>query len=324
MSRGQPSISFYYFAFHFCRNYTLCDDDILYVNCRKRSNIHVPDRITALPDSLKELILDCLPIEDAVRTSVLSTNWRYTWTVRKQLDFDQDFLSVLGDISGVKYAAIIDKMLLMHHGPLQLVSIQFPSSVSAVMLDLSVWMLNWSRKGIQQLDINARPGFDDGYGLFPLPSWLFQCHSLETIGLICCALNPPADNFGFLNLVTLNLTDVAVSSDSLATLISRCGQLEELYIATHQAFDTYFLTEALIVDAPNLRMLTFLGFTSVAIILKNVPRLADFCLLSSAKLFPPLHLEHPQLYGALHVFDSLRGVENMTFDMSLLKVRHSI
>ncbi|XP_059669074.1 F-box/LRR-repeat protein At3g59200-like [Cornus florida] len=46
------------------------------------------DRISNLPRCLIEHILSSLPLEYAVKTSVLSTKWRYLWTSITNLNFD--------------------------------------------------------------------------------------------------------------------------------------------------------------------------------------------------------------------------------------------
>ncbi|THG14766.1 hypothetical protein TEA_006810 [Camellia sinensis var. sinensis] len=49
------------------------------------------DIITRLPDNVKETILMSLPLQDAVRTSISSRKWRYTWARLPQLVFDDKF-----------------------------------------------------------------------------------------------------------------------------------------------------------------------------------------------------------------------------------------
>ncbi|GMP58356.1 hypothetical protein CsSME_00022053 [Camellia sinensis var. sinensis] len=49
------------------------------------------DIISNLPQSVKETILVCLPIQEAVRTSVLSKKLRYIWTKLPRLIFDDNF-----------------------------------------------------------------------------------------------------------------------------------------------------------------------------------------------------------------------------------------
>ncbi|PWA75192.1 F-box domain, FBD domain, Leucine-rich repeat domain, L domain-like protein [Artemisia annua] len=54
----------------------------------KRQNIRV-DRISELPDPVLHLILTCLhSTKEAVRTSALSTRWRYLWTSAPSIDID--------------------------------------------------------------------------------------------------------------------------------------------------------------------------------------------------------------------------------------------
>ncbi|PWA63562.1 F-box domain, FBD domain, Leucine-rich repeat domain, L domain-like protein [Artemisia annua] len=54
----------------------------------KRPNIGV-DRISELPDPVLHLILTCLhSTKEAVRTSALSTRWRYLWTSAPSIDID--------------------------------------------------------------------------------------------------------------------------------------------------------------------------------------------------------------------------------------------
>ncbi|KAI7728728.1 hypothetical protein M8C21_005302 [Ambrosia artemisiifolia] len=45
------------------------------------------DRITKLPQAIIETILCLLPIEEAARTSILSSEWRYKWTTIPKLVF---------------------------------------------------------------------------------------------------------------------------------------------------------------------------------------------------------------------------------------------
>ncbi|XP_059277621.1 F-box/FBD/LRR-repeat protein At1g13570-like [Lycium ferocissimum] len=47
------------------------------------------DRISRLPCDILEKILGCLPLRDAIRTSVLSKQWSYKWVVRSELAFDK-------------------------------------------------------------------------------------------------------------------------------------------------------------------------------------------------------------------------------------------
>ncbi|XP_060207923.1 F-box/FBD/LRR-repeat protein At1g13570-like isoform X2 [Lycium barbarum] len=47
------------------------------------------DTISNLPSNILDGILGCLPLKDAVKTSILSKDWRYKWVTRQKLDFDE-------------------------------------------------------------------------------------------------------------------------------------------------------------------------------------------------------------------------------------------
>ncbi|KAM0007030.1 putative F-box domain-containing protein [Helianthus debilis subsp. tardiflorus] len=49
---------------------------------------NVDDRLSMLPEDILSRILSLMPTKYAVRTSVLSKRWRYTWTSVTNLDFD--------------------------------------------------------------------------------------------------------------------------------------------------------------------------------------------------------------------------------------------
>lgn len=49
------------------------------------------DRISDVPCNVIDDILKHLHIQDLVRTSILSRNWRYMWISVPQLEFDEKF-----------------------------------------------------------------------------------------------------------------------------------------------------------------------------------------------------------------------------------------
>ncbi|KAF7123086.1 hypothetical protein RHSIM_Rhsim12G0067300 [Rhododendron simsii] len=58
----------------------------------KRMCSSTSDIVSDLPDNILEKILVLMPIRDAVRTSVLSKKWRYTWRTIPELVFDDKSL----------------------------------------------------------------------------------------------------------------------------------------------------------------------------------------------------------------------------------------
>ncbi|PON36446.1 F-box domain containing protein [Parasponia andersonii] len=56
------------------------------------------DRISDLQENVTDKIISLLPIQYAVRTSLLSSKWRYKWTMLPELVFD--FWSLLFSSQG--------------------------------------------------------------------------------------------------------------------------------------------------------------------------------------------------------------------------------
>ena len=53
------------------------------------------DYISNMPDTVIGNILNRLPITEAVSTSILSTNWRFKWTLLTEVIIDEDFFYYL-------------------------------------------------------------------------------------------------------------------------------------------------------------------------------------------------------------------------------------
>ncbi|VFQ95339.1 unnamed protein product [Cuscuta campestris] len=81
---------------------------------RRRFKAAEEDRISQLPDDLKDRILECLDTREAARTALLSTHWNGG---QGRLVFDWDFTKTKSGRGGNKRAAFV-KMLLalnLHH-----------------------------------------------------------------------------------------------------------------------------------------------------------------------------------------------------------------
>ena len=78
------------------------EEESSYDHWTKRSK-HAPileeDRISALPDSIFLSILCFLPINDAIKTGVLSKRWASLWTSLPSLSFDSDSFEYLEDFT---------------------------------------------------------------------------------------------------------------------------------------------------------------------------------------------------------------------------------
>lgn len=88
------------------------DDFVLSIRpkntCSKKTPI---DRISMLPDSLLTHILSFLPIEDAIKTDVLSKSWQYLWTTLPSLLFRLPYPDSVDRIR--EFVTFVDKTLVL-------------------------------------------------------------------------------------------------------------------------------------------------------------------------------------------------------------------
>ncbi|WOG96065.1 hypothetical protein DCAR_0415395 [Daucus carota subsp. sativus] len=102
------------------------------------------DRISELPQNVRETILCFMPIRDAVRTSILSKKWRHCWTMMPHLIFDDKFVDGMFEKLGVndddklvayeffsrmmayEFVSRINKIILLHKGPILKFSLNIP------------------------------------------------------------------------------------------------------------------------------------------------------------------------------------------------------
>jgi hypothetical protein len=189
------------------------------------------DIISCLPDHLIEQILSHLSIKEAVRTSVLSSNWRKKWSTLPDLVFDRECLSTetSKDPSVIesKFLRIVDHVLLLHSGPINKFEVSdsyryFNIGVNS-MVDIDQWIFHISERYIKELVLDIWL-----YERYKIPLRLYSCQSLDHLELKCCLLEPPTTFEGFKNLKSLVLNRVTMSQDAFENMISGCPLLEKL------------------------------------------------------------------------------------------------
>ncbi|KAF5751976.1 F-box/RNI-like superfamily protein isoform 1 [Tripterygium wilfordii] len=208
-----------------------------------------PDLISDLPQIIIESILSRLPIRDAVRTSILSSKWRYKWASITELVFDDkcvdfdDRTLVEKDLVG--FVRFITSTLFLHEGPIH--KFQLISSYLQCCPVVDQWILFLSRKDVKELVIELGER-----AWFRAPSCLFNFKKLTHLELVRCEFEPPPFFTGFLCLKSLCLCQVLVSAEAMESLISSCPLLESLELS-------YFDGLALNICAPNLKYLCLEG-----------------------------------------------------------------
>jgi len=176
-----------------------------------------PDLITNLPKDIIDNILIKLPIRDALKTSILSSKWKYKWCSIPQLVFDENCVPLYYDQKHV--VEFICKVLSLHKGPLHKFEITHRYLQSCPEIDQ--WILSLSKKNIADLTLEL--GKDE---FFRMPSCLFNCEKLTRLKLSCCELDLPHSFNKFPCLKSLNFERVLISSEAIERLISSFPLLE--------------------------------------------------------------------------------------------------
>ncbi|KAL1180901.1 hypothetical protein V6Z11_A02G009900 [Gossypium hirsutum] len=189
----------------------------------------VEDRISNLPDHIRCHILSFLPIQEAVRTSIISTKWRNLFASISTVDFDTYLLCGLTDRNVDSFKNFVDRLL------------KFPNQLSLDCFrlrgdefdswndgdydfDVSGWICAAVCRGVKEIDL-----FLDNF-CHTLPDLLFTCHSLLTLTLTAkySKIFEVPSEVCLRNLKTLCITNSVLVGDSLNRLISNCHVLEDL------------------------------------------------------------------------------------------------
>ncbi|CAH9110692.1 unnamed protein product [Cuscuta epithymum] len=220
------------------------------------------DIISNLHESLKQNILMCLPLKDAARTSVLSRKWKDSWTKLPHLKLDETLWQGpnVGDyeFALLKFLKSLFHVVLCHKGPITKVTLSIPGIKIYPEIDRLLSIL--SKRNVEELVLRVCNGE------YRLPSSFFGCRKLKHMTLDSCLVHPPCGFTGFRELVSIEMLEVTICSERLASLISCCPLLEHLKLKGCYTYD------ALEIHAPRLRSFELLGILE-SVCFKNTPLL---------------------------------------------------
>lgn len=268
------------------------------------------DIISDLPSSILERILSFLPLQDVVRTSILSTQWKDRWSTLPHLVFNAEAFKANFPISQQQdliTTRIIDKVLLQHTGPILhfTLSMKYMKSCS----DINHWIKFISSHGVENFTLELWTG-----QRHQLSSRFFSLQQLQLLKLRNCVVNRPPSFNGFKRLTSITFVKVTLSADFLECFISTCPLLKDLYLFYLVGLDT------LSISAPNLQLFYFIGDIK-SLCFKNTPCLKEGLLHlrqvpeSASRILPT------NSSNLVNVFDCLSGIiEVLLFNCCTLKV----
>ncbi|KAI8558057.1 hypothetical protein RHMOL_Rhmol04G0058900 [Rhododendron molle] len=184
------------------------------------------DIISSLPGNVIHHILSFLSTKDAIRTSILSTKWEYLWTSICDIDLNDDLNDAFprtGKKEERSFLDFVDRVFLFHDAS-DIKSLTINSSELVTSSRVNSWISASLRHNIEELNLSLR------WKAQPvLPCHLFTCQSLVVLKLsMYWSLKVPSLTH-FLNLKTLELSNVTFSDDnSTQHLFSSCPVLQEL------------------------------------------------------------------------------------------------
>ncbi|XP_077248187.1 F-box/FBD/LRR-repeat protein At1g13570-like [Tasmannia lanceolata] len=257
------------------------------------------DMISNLPENIIDTILVRLSLKDAVRTSILSSKWRFKWVTIPQLVFDKQCKppqSTDKTLNTLKLVNIIDQVLLHHKGSIHKFRCSYYLHNCS---DIDRWIIFLWRNEIKEfiLDISG----DEHY---KVPSCLFLCREMSHLELYFCVFKPPSTFKGFCNLTTLDLQRVIITNNTLEWLISSCPVLERLIL---QNIDN--ITH-LRIHAPNLRY-SNLGGVFEVLCFENTSLLSTLIIDSHSAVTTSKYLEQGETCNLIKAHGSLHRLESL-------------
>lgn len=206
-------------------------------NCRKEV-----ETVSNLPEHIIDKILSHLSLRDAVRTSVLSSKWRYKWVTLPHLVFDNQSVLISNQDQTLlknKLVSCVDHVLLLHTGPIHKFKLSHRDLQGVS--DIDRWILFLSRGSVKEFILEIWKGHR-----YKLHSSIYSCQKLIHLELFNCLLKPPSSFNGFRSLKSLDLQHITMDQVSFENMISSCPLLERLTLMNFDGFTR------LDIHAPNL------------------------------------------------------------------------
>lgn len=239
------------------------------------SKIGLKDTISGMPKNVLTNILDRLPIQEAVRTCVLSRDWRLNWTMLTQLIFDEKFFEFL---------LRTKREMLFYRRHLSIVLLHFKDAITKFVLyipkekynvleveDINHWVFFLSTKGMKEfvlINMRKTP--------LKLPTYLFSCLKLKHLKLYNCRFHLVTSFHGFPYLLSFEFHKVRFESCKLGEFITLCPLLENLKIDRHNYADKVKPAEIAKLEHLKMLYLSLSMLDNIAITSQGICQLLGF------------------------------------------------
>ncbi|XP_044973539.1 F-box/FBD/LRR-repeat protein At1g13570-like isoform X1 [Hordeum vulgare subsp. vulgare] len=255
------------------------------------------DRLSSLPPEIKGDILSRLNVEEAVRTSILSTTWRDEWTDMPEISLCD------GNFTRTKFITLVDMVLLLHKGIIEEFDISGNKSYHD---EFGRWMLMLSRRSPKSVIIKLNSG-----PRYRIPSYLFSIDGLMSLELENCIISLPLVFQGFKSLTDLSLKNFYSTDMDIQTLISSCPDLTDLILTSVEGID------CLNIQAPKLEYLNVEGeFEDIKLDAPNL-EVAIFSLDQKAKAYQSVPIAHDKEGYVKQLLESISDVKTLSVSGSL-------
>ncbi|CAN1186274.1 F-box/FBD/LRR-repeat protein At1g13570 [Linum perenne] len=193
------------------------------------SSVSIPS-FGKLPADVISLVLTFLPIKEAVKTSILSKQWRHRWRSIPQLVFDCNFATINAAdydseskiMNSINKAMLkVYQALLLHDGPLNKFELAIPEMYCCPQLYQLILYL--STISVKELCLRFVQHTS-------LPSSLFSVPNLNSLKLHGFFFEEPTWSVGFSKLTLLELKDVLLPTSFFNDFLPKCPILEELRV----------------------------------------------------------------------------------------------